>query len=293
MLWLQSAGRTAGRVDVPLCASSCLPPPPAHTARLLIGGNQQEESSSREICQVRSRQPTLQNLQLPHAVLPHYQKYCARVFGAGFGGSVNSGYICGRCCRIWERVTRSEHSGNTEQRASVWGWLRTSWSWSAMERAAGTRRTASAAGSTRTWARPASRRRGEEDRRWKVPDKVTQGLIRLSLTVIGLSRGELMQRCRMGKQVVGSLRHKTSQQHGRDREEGGRDSVTVGLSSGSVDIKKNWSEFRHLSESLSETRCPLRPWWSQWRQSWGPWCHILLHLSFWSMIYLYRESKPI
>ena len=108
-----------------------------------------------------------------------------------------------------------------------------------------------------------------------------------------------MQLCRMGKQVVGSLRHKTSQQHGRDREEGGRDreeggrdSVTVRLS-GSVDIKKNWSEIRHLSECLPDTLSPepmivpvttvLRPLVS----------YVLLHVSFWYVIYLYSESKPI
>lgn len=49
---------SAGRVDVLLCASSCLPPPPAHTARLLIGGNQQEERLCREIRQIRTDQPT-------------------------------------------------------------------------------------------------------------------------------------------------------------------------------------------------------------------------------------------
>lgn len=86
--------------------------------------------------------------------------------------AATSGQICGRCWRILETVTYPKVPGNIAQRISVWGWLRTSWSWSAMERAAGTRRTVSAAGSTRTWVRPGSRRQREEDRPWKVPENV-------------------------------------------------------------------------------------------------------------------------
>lgn len=70
-----------------------------------------------------------------------------------------------RRCSIFGRT---KVTGSTAQRALEWGWLPTSWFWSATERAPGTRRTASVAGSTPTWARPERRKRKEEDRPWKV-----------------------------------------------------------------------------------------------------------------------------
>ncbi len=62
-------------------------------------------------------------------------------------------------------VTRCVSESSRAHRA--W-WPRISWCWSATERAAGTRRTASAAGSTPIWAKPEPRRPRGAARPWKV-----------------------------------------------------------------------------------------------------------------------------
>lgn len=160
-------GRAAVRILLPLSSSSG-----TQLAFWLA------ESSRKRVCVVRVQADQRLHKSYNHRklFLKTAKKYDARVFSVHF--AAKSAQICGRCCRIWS-VTRSTYFVNTAQRASVWGWPPTSWSWSAMERAAGTRRTVSVVGSTRTWVRPGSRRRREGDRHWKVmsPALILQGIV--------------------------------------------------------------------------------------------------------------------
>lgn len=135
----------------------------AHKSLLLIGWNHQEANSTAASAG-RSLSPE------PPYALDCQRKYCACVFAANTGCASRSRRVYCRRCLVWKILNQSV---TTAQRASVWAWLPISWSWSAMARAAGTRRTASAAGTMRTWVRSGSRRRREEGRRCKVPDNVT------------------------------------------------------------------------------------------------------------------------
>ena len=126
------AGCTVGGVDVQPCASSCLPPPPpsAHGSARLGSASHWWEPAGRErgswVLRLVKFSPNSQLHKATAASDAGPPQYPARFLLAVFGLPAESGRTCGRCCRNLERVTYPEVSGNTPQRASVRGWLRTS-----------------------------------------------------------------------------------------------------------------------------------------------------------------------
>ena len=48
-----------------------------------------------------------------------------------------------------------------------------------------------------------------------------------------------------------------------------------------------------ICQSVCRTRCPLSPWLSQSRQSWGPWCHMSCSMCLFGtwFIYIVNQSQ--
>ena len=154
--------RCSKAVDVRLSASSFVsPPPPAHQV-----DSDWWQGQEVPLCRKTVKFRPTSELYKPGAITPitpnTKKQHCVNSSAAVCPA------ICAHLCSTVKQVIYPWFTGNTAQRTLVSGWPHTSWFWSAMERASGIRKTASADGSTQTSVKPGCMKPSEEERLWKV-----------------------------------------------------------------------------------------------------------------------------